>query len=777
MIADSAAGVADGGAARSTASSPAPTGSPRTATRRTRSARTRSPCSPRHHGIPFYVVAPSSTVDLATPTGAAIPIEERDPAEVTARFPARNPAFDVTPGGADHRDRHRARRPPRAVRRRRSRGGGRGVKALVLAAGYATRLRPLTDTSPKQLLPVGGRPMIDWILDRDRGGRRGRRGPRRHERAQRAGVRARGPSGRDVVVHDDGTTLERGPARRDRRHRASSSSARGLGRRPARDRRRQPLRLLASRTSSASGAAKGDGERGRASTTSATSSSRRTTASSSSTTTTGRRLRGEAGRPAQRRSSRPRPTSSTASTSPLVERYLDEGNAPDQPGPLRRLALPSASRSTATAFDGTWHDIGDHEQLLEADNRCRARPGLPAARPTYSPADAATANRRTSRHRHVHGFAPYRGRRGSSTCSSRRAASSCGASGALALRRAAARRCAPIAPPLCARCGAPTAWPVERCRECAGRRLAFASARAAVAYDGAGAARSSAAGRSAGSAGSRRSPPSSSSRRVPRPAGRRRHVRPARRRPAACGAATTRPSGSPASSAARWELPVRAAARRGRGRVGAPARARARRAPAERRAAPSRATRRGPGARSCSSTTSTRPARPSSAAATALCGPAARRGRRRHLRARRAAVSSTRLRVDHHSEGGREMRLQVKGKNVEVSDVDPEYAESEARQARQAARRPDAGRARARGRAEPVDRRRTTSPRRRSGRRARRCGRARRRTDMRASIDQLVDKLERQVERYREKRRARATTRHDARAVRRDVGAADEAEP
>jgi len=51
----------------------------------------------RHHGLPFYVVAPSSTVDLATPTGTEIPIEERDPAELTARFPARNPAFDVTP--------------------------------------------------------------------------------------------------------------------------------------------------------------------------------------------------------------------------------------------------------------------------------------------------------------------------------------------------------------------------------------------------------------------------------------------------------------------------------------------------------------------------------------------------------------------------------------------------------------------------------------------------------------------------------------------------------
>ncbi len=50
-----------------------------------------------HHGIPFYVVAPTTTLDLSTRDGAAIPIEERDPAEITARFPARNLAFDVTP--------------------------------------------------------------------------------------------------------------------------------------------------------------------------------------------------------------------------------------------------------------------------------------------------------------------------------------------------------------------------------------------------------------------------------------------------------------------------------------------------------------------------------------------------------------------------------------------------------------------------------------------------------------------------------------------------------
>jgi methylthioribose-1-phosphate isomerase len=58
------------------------------------------------HGIPFYVGAPTSTIDLAVETGAEIPIEERDPAEVLEfagirvapeGASARHPAFDVTP--------------------------------------------------------------------------------------------------------------------------------------------------------------------------------------------------------------------------------------------------------------------------------------------------------------------------------------------------------------------------------------------------------------------------------------------------------------------------------------------------------------------------------------------------------------------------------------------------------------------------------------------------------------------------------------------------------
>ncbi len=58
------------------------------------------------HGIPFYVAAPSSTFDLALPDGSGIPIEQRDPREVTHGFGRQtapegvdvyNPAFDVTP--------------------------------------------------------------------------------------------------------------------------------------------------------------------------------------------------------------------------------------------------------------------------------------------------------------------------------------------------------------------------------------------------------------------------------------------------------------------------------------------------------------------------------------------------------------------------------------------------------------------------------------------------------------------------------------------------------
>jgi methylthioribose-1-phosphate isomerase len=90
----------------------------------------------RHHGIPFYVAAPSSTIDPETATGADIPIEQRAPDEVRRVLghevaphdvDAWNPAFDVTPAGlvtaiVTDRGVHEA---PYDFRDRSEEGGGR----------------------------------------------------------------------------------------------------------------------------------------------------------------------------------------------------------------------------------------------------------------------------------------------------------------------------------------------------------------------------------------------------------------------------------------------------------------------------------------------------------------------------------------------------------------------------------------------------------------------------------------------------------------------------
>ena len=84
------------------------------------------------------------------------------------------------------------------------------MDALLLAAGYATRLYPLTKDRPKPLLDVGGRPVLDWIMDRLEAlpDLESVHLVTNHKFAQsfEDWARARG-SGPDVRVHDDGTIM------------------------------------------------------------------------------------------------------------------------------------------------------------------------------------------------------------------------------------------------------------------------------------------------------------------------------------------------------------------------------------------------------------------------------------------------------------------------------------------------------------------------------------------------------------------------------------------
>ena len=174
-----------------------------------------------HHGIPLYVVAPTSTVDLATPTGAEIPIEERAGRRGDGALRRAQPRLRRHAGRAGHGDRHRARRAPGAVRRVAGAARWPAMKAIILAAGLRDP-PPSADRLDREAAAPGRRPADDRLdLRHGRGGRRRRRSTSSRTRASPA-TSARWADGRDGVDrprrrHD----LERRPARRDRRHRAS----------------------------------------------------------------------------------------------------------------------------------------------------------------------------------------------------------------------------------------------------------------------------------------------------------------------------------------------------------------------------------------------------------------------------------------------------------------------------------------------------------------------------------------------------------------------------
>jgi glucose-1-phosphate thymidylyltransferase len=244
------------------------------------------------------------------------------------------------------------------------------MKAVILAAGYATRLYPLTETIAKPLLPVGGRPMIEHILDR----------VREVEAVEGVHVvtnskfadafRAWAPPG--VTVHDDETTSE------DDRRGAIGDLAFVLERIGAGD-----LLVIAGDNLFDYSLAdyvewwRGKGE---ASAVAVYEHPDRELVRQYGVVAVDKdeRIVSFVEKPDD-------PPSNLAATAcylfhrahvGLVDTYLAEGNSPDQPGRfvewLYRRAPVYGYR-----FSGEWLDIGDRDQLLEADNRLREQAGLP----------------------------------------------------------------------------------------------------------------------------------------------------------------------------------------------------------------------------------------------------------------------------------------------------------------------------------------------------------------------------------------------------------------
>jgi len=247
------------------------------------------------------------------------------------------------------------------------------MKALILAAGYATRLRPLTDSIPKQLLPVGGRPMVDWIVDRI--AETSADEVHLVTNARFASEFERWAEGKDVQVHDDGTT-----SNEDRLGAIGDIGFVGLD---------DDLLVVAGdnlfddsladyesywRTRGGSSVAVldvGDRELAKQYGVVDVDENDRVTDF------------------VEKPEDPPTTLCATATYlytrehARLVATYLEEGNPPDQPGNFVAW-LHKREPVYAYRFRGEWYDIGDAGQLLEADNRMRRRAGLPE-RAEYSP--------------------------------------------------------------------------------------------------------------------------------------------------------------------------------------------------------------------------------------------------------------------------------------------------------------------------------------------------------------------------------------------------------
>jgi glucose-1-phosphate thymidylyltransferase len=254
------------------------------------------------------------------------------------------------------------------------------VKALLLAAGYATRLRPLTDEVAKPLLPVGGRPMADWILDSIAAS-----GEIDELHLVTNGVYARAfqewGADRGVVVHDDGTRTN------DDRLGALGDIQFVLDRI---DKDEEGLLVVAAdnlfELSLADLIAFRRAHGGSALAVHRLADQGLAHLYGIVELAGDDRILGMEEKPE-------RPRSDLAATAiylfsaehlVLLSQYLAEGNLPDPPG---RFVVWLSEREPVYGFrfSEPWLDIGDPVQLHDADNRYRAAAGLPL-REVYSPA-------------------------------------------------------------------------------------------------------------------------------------------------------------------------------------------------------------------------------------------------------------------------------------------------------------------------------------------------------------------------------------------------------
>lgn len=251
------------------------------------------------------------------------------------------------------------------------------MQAIVLAAGYATRLRPLTETIAKPLLPVGGRPMVDYIYDKlvevpDVEAVHVVTNARFADGFQRWAARV---SGRlPVTVHDDGTTSneDRLGAIGDIRFTIERAGLAG-----------EDLVIVAGDNLFEFSLAeyvefwrgKPDGS---CIALYECPDPELVKQYSVVEVDAQDRVTSFVEKPAE-------PATNLvaiatylyrAEHAALIPSYLAEGGSPDQPGNLVAW-LHTRVPVYGYRFQGEWLDIGDHGQLLDADNRMRRRNGLP----------------------------------------------------------------------------------------------------------------------------------------------------------------------------------------------------------------------------------------------------------------------------------------------------------------------------------------------------------------------------------------------------------------